>query len=77
MSFNLWSDVFNVTKEDVIEDYRPGKAWFLYGFLVGLFGGITPGLLGFLWNHSKIFFEAFEQGRRKYATDGSLPLGLL
>ena len=34
MSFNLWSDVFNVTKEGVIEDCRPGKAWFLYGFLV-------------------------------------------
>jgi len=34
VSFNLWSDVFNVAKKGVIEDYRPGKAWFLYGFLV-------------------------------------------
>lgn len=33
VSFRLWSDVFAVAKKGVIEDYRPGKAWFLYGFL--------------------------------------------
>lgn len=34
VSFQLWSDVFHVAKKGSIEDYRPGKGWFLYGFLV-------------------------------------------
>lgn len=32
-SFRLWSDVLHVHKKGVIDDYRPGKAWFLYSFL--------------------------------------------
>jgi len=34
VSFQLWSDVFHVAKKGRIEEYRPGKAWFLYCFLV-------------------------------------------
>ena len=34
VSFQLWSDVFHVAKKGRIEEYRPGKGWFLYGFLV-------------------------------------------
>uniref|UniRef100_A0A7S4AQ81 TLC domain-containing protein n=1 Tax=Pseudo-nitzschia australis TaxID=44445 RepID=A0A7S4AQ81_9STRA len=33
VSFQLWSDVFAVAKKGCIEEYRPGKGWFLYGFL--------------------------------------------
>lgn len=33
VSFGLWSDIFAVSKKGVIENYRPGKAWFLYAFL--------------------------------------------
>lgn len=59
VSFRLWSDVFAVHKKGVIEDYRPGKAWFLYGFLVmdfllgslqvyWFFFGIVPKILEIL-----------------------------
>eukprot|EP00535_Pseudo-nitzschia_heimii_P005951 CAMPEP_0197178138 /NCGR_PEP_ID=MMETSP1423-20130617/3513_1 /TAXON_ID=476441 /ORGANISM="Pseudo-nitzschia heimii, Strain UNC1101" /LENGTH=303 /DNA_ID=CAMNT_0042627815 /DNA_START=152 /DNA_END=1063 /DNA_ORIENTATION=- len=34
VSFRMWSDVIHVAKKGVIDDYRPGKAWFLYTFLV-------------------------------------------
>jgi len=34
VSFGLWSDILAVRKKGIIEDYRPGKAWFLYAFLV-------------------------------------------
>jgi len=33
VSFQLWSDVFYVAKKGRIEEYRPRKGWFLYGFL--------------------------------------------
>jgi len=56
VSFRLWSDVFHVAKKGAIEDYRPGKGWFLYGFLLmdfllgslqlyWFFFGIVPKLL--------------------------------
>lgn len=59
VSFRLWSDVFAVHRKGVIEDYRPGKAWFLYGFLVmdfllgslqvyWFFFGIVPKILEIL-----------------------------
>ena len=34
VSWQLWTDVFYVAKKGRIEEYRPGKAWFLYGFLI-------------------------------------------
>jgi len=34
VSRQLWIDVFLVSKKGRIEEYRPGKAWFLYGFLI-------------------------------------------
>ena len=46
VSFQLWSDVFHVAKKGRIEEYRPGKGWFLYGFLVMDF---LLGLLQVYW----------------------------
>jgi hypothetical protein len=46
VSFRLWSDVFVVAKKGAIERYRPGKAWFLYGFLVM---DLLLGLLQIYW----------------------------
>jgi hypothetical protein len=34
VSIPLWKDVLVVSRKGVIDNYRPGKAWFLYGFLV-------------------------------------------
>jgi hypothetical protein len=46
VSFQLWSDVTSVAKKNVIHDYRPGKAWFLYAFLVM---DLLLGLLQVYW----------------------------
>lgn len=46
VSFQLWSDFLTVSKKNVIDDYRPGKAWFLYGFLAL---DILLGLLQLYW----------------------------
>lgn len=56
VSYQLWSDVFYIVKKGVVEDYRPGKVWFLYSFLVAdvllgslqvywFFFGIVPKIL--------------------------------
>ena len=34
VSFRLWSDILHVSKKGAVDDYRPGKGWFLYSFLV-------------------------------------------
>jgi len=46
VSRQLWTDVFLVAKKGRIEEYRPGKAWFLYGFLIMDF---LLGLLQVYW----------------------------
>lgn len=42
VSHRLWSDVLYARKHDLIEQYRPGKGWFLYVFLIMdvLLGGL-------------------------------------
>lgn len=52
VSFRLWADIFHVAKKGVIDDYRPGKAWFLYSFLAADF---LLGSLQLFW----FFFEIF------------------
>lgn len=34
VSFRLWADVLYVQKRNLLEQYRPGKGWFLYVFLL-------------------------------------------
>lgn len=46
VSIGLWSDVLHVAKKGVIEDFRPGKAWFLYAFLAM---DLLLGSLQFYW----------------------------
>lgn len=47
VSYQLWSDVLAVAKkQNSIDNYRPGKAWFLYMFLVMDF---LLGLLQIYW----------------------------
>lgn len=50
VSFQLWSDVFALVKKGSIEEYRPGKGWFLYGFLV----------MDFLLGSLQVYWFAFE-----------------
>lgn len=50
VSFQMWSDVFYVAKKGRIEEYRPGKGWFLYGFLV----------MDFLLGSLQVYWFAFE-----------------
>lgn len=42
VSYRLWIDVLYVRKNNLVEQYRPGKGWFLYFFLLmdTLLGGL-------------------------------------
>ncbi|KAG7349184.1 TLC domain containing protein [Nitzschia inconspicua] len=46
VSVQLWSDVLTVAKKKAIDNYRPGKAWFLYCFLLM---DLLLGLLQVYW----------------------------
>jgi hypothetical protein len=46
VSYQLWSDVLHVLKNDIMQQYRPGKTWFLYVFLVL---DLVLGLLQVYW----------------------------
>jgi hypothetical protein len=46
VSYRLWGDVLYVRKHNLAEQYRPGKAWFLYVFL-GM--DLALGLLQVYW----------------------------
>lgn len=59
VSLGLWKDILYAHSKGIIEDYRPGKAWFLYAFLAmdvmlgslqlyWFFFGIVPKILEIL-----------------------------
>ena len=46
VSYRLWADVLYVRRNKLAEQYRPGKAWFIYVFLVA---DVVLGLLQLYW----------------------------